>query len=278
MTINSNLIKFDPDNTATLTKMINENKISAESIVNNAMQVLLARRSYLDKETKNLLLKLVDSCQKKHIGTQEVTRNICYQLSLITGISYSSWVHELYPLNITSSSTTEICSKLSLYLPREIKADIDDYNVALLGPMSSYNSIRQVEFKFDIENEIEKWGVLGEFARSGCIYSMICLGNLLCPLVESDPVIGINKDAASQFLGYAFFEISENKDAKEYQDFEARFNTILCESMLKRGEILLNSENSKNEGGKLIKEAWRKSPNYSRTKTYINNHFKELLP
>ncbi|MBQ4833222.1 hypothetical protein J8L70_08215 [Pseudoalteromonas sp. MMG010] len=210
--------------------------------------------------------------------TDEVVRNICTQLSLMTGLDYAQFVIKLFPSSISDvECVIEAYKRLSHSLTENEKylAIKAITNVSL--PCETYTALCQSEHDLDIQTAQQKWGLLAEYAARGCLYSANALGNLFFPLADGDPIICYNPILANKLLTHVIRTLELNRTNDDFIKFETMFNTILCESKLKIAMLNLDNDTRAQESKALIQWVWRHSPHYSRTRKYIKRHFSHLL-
>lgn len=243
-----------------------------EEIANSALNLIIEKRGYSDKNTIEVLKNTVVECLNQGATIEGVIKQLSHQLSLLTNISFDEWIKHLYPSDFGNIKTLKtMLHRLQIYVPNKIVDKIECINIALMTPNDSYRMLCHVERQFDVDAANVKWGLLAHFAEKGCVFSMLSIAHLLQPLSPSDPIIANNKDIANQLFSYAIYELNTEHNSISKAQFISRFQNMICEAYLKHGHYLLSVASRREEGEKLILWADKHSSQYSRVKRYIKS-------
>ena len=257
--------------------MENTNSFNPSLISKNALDYIITRRGYSDRNTLELLNKTVQHYASKGKYVESVIKDICLQLSFLTNITFEDWIDHLYPTNYDSYKTLRLMlDRLQIYTPKAIKDEISSLNIPIMSPLDSYRNLCCIDDRINSDNVTLRWGLLAQFSDRGCIYSMLSLAHLMCPLSKNDPVIGPNTNIGHQLFSYSISEIEIAKDDNLMHHFTSRFQCMVSEAYLKHGLFLATTKYHV-KGLDMIKYAYKIAPKYSRTKRYIQKNNPELI-
>lgn len=257
--------------------MENINQFNPSSISQHAFEYIIERRGYSDRNTLDLLNNTIQYYASKGQGVEFAIKEICFQLSLLTNITFEEWIEYLYPSNYEKHKTLRsILNRLQIYVPKTTQDEISLINIPVLSPLDSYKRLCSLEDRIDSSSHFLKWGLLAHFSDRGCIYSMMSLAHLMCPLSKSDPVIGPNTDIGHQLFSYSIGEIERSIDDAGMYHFTSKFQCMISEAYLKHG-VFLSTTKHYNEGVNMIKYAYKIAPTYSRTRRYVKTKHPEII-